>query len=224
MADKHKAAAEVYHENILNAERVFAGKNTTVRYSPETFSMAMAVFQRSRCAYAELVSRDLSHPWPSISHLTQLRNVRRHGSGNNSAQYVDARETFGISSDHICHGELLVDECKIIGNLIFHSYNHTIEGMTDDQNDLDALTDILFDNEDRGDNASKNIAVSLNLWKFRQIGEGVHFSFICEHWYNNGSLNSQSMLKQFNCVLLNCELQGFQVHGLCCDAGKRCFI
>jgi len=179
--------AEALFEQLTNEERKFSGNNKTVRYSPRTISIAMSIFQRSQKAYSELRDRDKSRVWPSISHLSTLRGSRRHNSGNNSDQYVDARETCIATRGGFIgmDGEIICDECKIVGNLVFNSHNHNIEGLTDDGNDMDTLTDLLFDNVDTGDNASRNVATSVNLWKYRQIGGGTnHFSFICEHFFN----------------------------------------
>lgn len=219
--DDIKVLADALTEKITNEEKVHSGKTKTVRFSPQTLSVAMSVYQRSQKAYSELRDRDNSTIWPSLSHLATLRSGRRHNSGECCDQYVDARETFfsegGVEAE--AHGILVCDECKIVGNLVFNAYTHEIEGTTDDGNDLDTLTDLLFDNEDNGENASKNIATYVNLWKYRQVGGGKHFSFLGEHYFNSGALNAFTLLSQFYRVLLNCEMQGFRVHALCCDAG-----
>ena len=115
-------------------------------------------------------------------------------------------------------GEIICDECKIVGNLVLNSHNHNIEGLTDDGNDMDTLTDLLFDNVDKGDNdttfllalsplstlsKSRSVNVSISMPSSVKVSISLHYSrlsclqsCIRHRWFHPPSL-LQLLLLQY---------------------------
>jgi len=103
---------------------------------------------------------------------------------------------------------------KLQKDVVINVKNGKIEGFSKDFVDMKKLMNNLIDGE-RIDSFT-NPATHVNQWRYRST-DGR--SYNCEFWFNYGSLTGDTLLRQFNQVVMHCESVGSIVLGMVCDAG-----
>ena len=111
-------------------------------------------------------------------------------------------------------GQLICDEMKLKGDILFNVKSNKMVGFTEDFISTKKVIKNLLD-EDKIDNFC-GPAKNVNQWRYRSINGR---SFNCEFWFNSGHLDGDTLLQQFNQVVIHCEIIGSRVMGFVCDAG-----
>ena len=62
------------------------------------------------------------------------------------------------------------------------------------------------------------VATYVSQWIFRTIDSS--YIFVCEYFFNDGTLDGENLLYQFSHIVRCLELVGFRVHGLVSDSGS----
>ena len=205
--------AEFVSREITNKSKQLAGEKKQVRYSPTTINLAMNVYLQSRKSYEDLRKRSLT-ALPCIRYLQKMKSSFRSMEGDNPGCYMPLLDAKLLSfpAGHLC-----VDEVTIKSDLVWNVKNNEITGFcnvgTSSKTLKDQLKRILA-NED--DDDSDYQPVMANQWRFRSV---FNEHYTSEFFFNNGSLDSDEMMRQLLQVLTNYESIGVAIHGVCCDGG-----
>lgn len=110
-----------------------------------------------------------------------------------------------------------MDEMKLHLGLVWNSSNDTLCGYVDEDLGFDdLLADMEFDGKEAKQRPPPKPAMYVNQWMFVTTSS---FKFLCEYWFNAGSLKGRQLREQFHHVLRMVEMVGFFCHGVFLDAG-----
>ena len=104
---------------------------------------------------------------------------------------------------------------KLKHGVVFNSQTGEVIGLADDMLDMESLMSSIFSEE--GDTVES--AAYVSLWQYVKFGAKGLETWACEHFYNDGVLSGNTLLRQFKQVVRNCERIHSQVYGLVLDAG-----
>ena len=111
-------------------------------------------------------------------------------------------------------GQLICDEMKVKGDIVFNVATYEMRGFTEDFADTKKILTKLLD-EDTIESFSKP-ATYVNQWRYRSVNGNT---YNLEFWFNSGTLKGEELLGQFRQVVMRCESVGARVLAMVCDAG-----
>lgn len=205
--------ADFISREISNKTKQLAGEDTQVRFSPYTINLAMNVYLQSCGSFEDLRQRSLT-ALPCVRYLQKLKSSFHSTEGDNPACYAPLLDTNYLTfpAGHLC-----VDEVTIKSDLVWNVKNNEITGFcnigTSPKILKEQLKSVLANEDDYGTDGH---AVMCNQWRFRSV---FNEHYTSEFFFNNGSLDSDEMMRQLLEVLTNFESIGVAIHGVCCDGG-----
>ena len=182
-----------------------------MRFSPHVMRMAMSFWLRSNKAYEEFSSSSLQI-LPSVETLRKLKMKMDIKEGYST-------ELYGWSLDQnkgtVEHGHILCDEIKLKADLWWNGQSHEIIGFSDQIHDFSKIVENIVNDEV----IEKEPATYANVFRYRSSFPTPNKIVNLNFFFNSGSLKGNELMRQFNHIVLSCEMANLQVHGFCCDAG-----
>lgn len=200
-------------EQMSNCAMTLAGKSRQCRYSPLTMQLAYAMHSRSASAYCEFNS--LSPLFmPGARRLRGMKQVNKVTDSRDVKVYQLRASARGASRKSE-NGYLMCDEMKLKHSVLWNSMTGKAVGLADDMLDVKSVMKRIL--SDEGDAVQP--AKYVNCWRYIAIqGESTE-GWMCGFFYNDGTLNGATLLRQFDHVTVSCESIGSKVRGLVLDAG-----
>lgn len=186
------------------------GKSTAVRFSPPALRAALSLYLRTPKGYDKLQESGL-FVMPPSRRLRLIKSLWKVNSGQCLSIYerhADCREGY----DSVEIGHLICDEMRLTSGIFYNCQSKEIVGFKDDLQDFEKQAQALMDDCELTFEPAKYV----KQWKYRSTSSKT---FLCEFFYNSGSLSGKTTLRQMLHVITACEMVGCQVHGICCDAG-----
>jgi len=208
-----KQLVEFIAESMRNHIHKVAGNHNRYRFSSYLTGLAMSQYIMTGKSRYDQSRNDNVIVMPCSGGLARTRQQQKIQVGNCIVMYE--KQLLIRNSKYTEEvGQLICDEMKLQEDILINVKSNKMVGFTEDFICKKKIIQNLLD-EDKIDNF-KEPAKYVNQWRYRSV-QGR--SFNCEFWYNNGSLNGETLLEQFTQVVINCEIVGCRVLGFCCDAG-----
>jgi hypothetical protein len=200
-------------EQITNQAKKLNGKDKQCRFSPKTIQLSFALWSRSGAAYRELKSFS-PEILPSVRLLQNIKQQNKVRDGRDIKVYQLRAASRGTHRKPE-YGFLMVDEMKLKHGVLWNSQTGEAVGLADDMLDLQSIMKRLFSKE--GDVVKP--AVYVNQWRYISINAGKPEGWMCGFFFNDGSLTGDTILRQFDHVVVACESINSRVYGVVLDAG-----
>ena len=186
-----------------------AGKEKTVRYSPELLKFAAAIFIKSQTCYSS-VSEHIN--LPSGRTMQNYKSSERTASGGSTDSYLKAYQLFGSDSPMNCL--LMMDEMKLQSGIVYNSKDHSLHGFEDNEISFDKICKIF---ESGNANPDKAVTTSMNLFYIKHETSGFRSTldrFLMAKGCSGSQLRSQTLS-----VIKNLETMNWSPRLAICDAG-----
>ena len=201
-------------EMMLNTSLKLNGKSKQCRYSPVIFQVAQAVWSTSTSAFKEMVTL-MPNAWPGVRQMQRHKTAVTVKDGRNAKPYLQRLATKKARGRKKEKGLLQVDEMKLKHGVYWNTQTGEAGGLANDMLDMDTFMTRLLSEEGNKVEA----AVYVNQWQYVAFGTDGNETWACEHFFNNGSLTGETLARQYNQVVRNCESISSEVYGVCLDAG-----
>lgn len=198
-------------ESIRNMIHDLKGQKNQCRYSPDTMSLCMSLYlQAGPSAYQQYQDSNIL-VIPDATTLAEIKQKQNIKEGSCIQLYERQLLTRPTKLEI---GQVMCDEMKLQKDIVINVKNGKIVGFTQDSVDMKKIINNLIDGKEI--ESFDKPATYVNQWLYRSINGRT---YRCEFFYNDGSLTGDTLLKQFNQVVIRCELAGSIVLGMVCDAG-----
>ena len=171
----------------------------------------MSFWLRSNKAYEEFSSASLQI-LPSTETLRKIKAKMDIKEGYSTELYGWHFDQHKGATEY---GHILCDEIKLKSELWWNGESHEIIGFSDEIHDFSKIVGTIM----KGSNLEKEPAIYANVFRYRSSFPTPNKIVNLNFFFNSGSLTGNELLRQFNHVVLACEMSNMQVHGFVSDAG-----
>ena len=198
-------------ESITNHIHKLNGNPNLYRFSPYIMGLSMNHYLQSGKSSYNQFRADNVVVLPSADNHAKTKQLQGIHEGDCVVMYEKQLELRGYLEEI---GELMCDEMKLQQDIVVNVSSNKMVGFSEDFVSRKKILKNLLD-EDKLDNFCKP-ATHVNQWRYRSVNGRT---YNCEFWFNAGSLDGETLIEQFNQVVIRCETVGSRVLGFVCDAG-----
>ena len=210
-----KQLVEFIAESMRNHIHKVNGHKNRYRFSPYLTGLAMGQFGQTGKSRYDQWCNDMVVVMPASGGLSKKRQAQKVCAGDCIVMYEKrllVRQENGDYPEEV--GEIICDEMKLQEDILINVKTNKMVGFTEDFICKKKILNNLLD-EDKIDNFCEP-AKEVNQWRYRSnSGSSMNIQF----FFNGGSLDGDTLLEQFNQVVIHCEMIGARVVGFVCDAG-----